>query len=675
LGRSQLTIDARIAPVAGRSRIVASAHSALIDAPELSTLRAGSDDRPGGPRSDAPALSAGFDLPDADVEFRLRRLRLDRTDLEDLAFVAHTRDGRLLPVSVTGRVVGTPFAADVEMDLQALPPSASLALTAGAIDVGALLRGLGIAEDIEGHVQALNVQVLGRGSTASEWVARSGFDVRVSGGSLVVRGAARSALAEMHVGEARISAVAGEPVQARLDGEIGRIPLTVEVTSGTLAAFARDARHVPFALVARSAGTHLGLDGEVSLPLGSGGKLNLVMRGERLDTLSALARVELPAWGPWSFSSPIHMTATGYKLPSLHASVGDSRLSGSAALDLSGPRPSLDLQVVAPAIQLDDFPLPERLTDSAAKSDDDRDLRQSASRMARHTNKLLSAGFLRRLDATIDVKAKEVLSGSDRLADGAIRLTLENGRLRIDPAVVNLPAGVARVSISYEPKGSVVDLGLAVRVERFDYGILARRFDRTAHLSGLFSLDLALFGSAGSLEEIRRNASGRVDFAVWPAELSGGMFNLWSVNLLLQLLPLVDPDTRPTVNCIIGRFDLDRGDLRDDKLLIDTSAVRIRGSGHANLSTEELEFTFRPRAKGFALFRLQTPLRVSGTLGDQRFGFSRFDVVESALRLVASPILLPLERFTLGPLPRDGADVCTNPMRAGLTPAAASTAP
>jgi hypothetical protein len=31
---------------------------------------------------------------------------------------------------------------------------------------------------------------------------------------------------------------------------------------------------------------------------------------------------------------------------------------------------------------------------------------------------------------------------------------------------------------------------------------------------------------------------------------------------------------------------------------------------------------------------------------------------------MASPILLPIEWFTLGPLPRDGADVCTNPLRA-----------
>ena len=71
------------------------------------------------------------------------------------------------------------------------------------------------------------------------------------------------------------------------------------------------------------------------------------------------------------------------------------------------------------------------------------------------------------------------------------------------------------------------------------------------------------------------------------------------------------------MNCIVGRFDLERGVLSDDKILIDTTALRIRGTGHANLRTEELAYVFRPRAKGFALFRLQAPLRVSGTLTDQ----------------------------------------------------------
>jgi hypothetical protein len=344
--------------------------------------------------------------------------------------------------------------------------------------------------------------------------------------------------------------------------------------------------------------------------------------------------------------------------------VGRSRLSGSGKLDLSGPRPYLDVQVAAPSIQLDDFPLPERLAESPAPPGDGRGLRGAASRMAGHTDKLLSAAFLRRLDATVDVTAEEVLSGDDRLGDGSLRLKLAGGHLYLDPAVVNIPGGAMRLSISYDLKDAEVELAVTARVERFDYGIIARRLDRTDDLRGLFSLNLELAGTAPSLDTIMRNANGRVDFAVWPEELRSGAFNLWSVNLVLRLLPLIDPDPRPKVNCLVGRFDLKDGDLSDDKILIDTSAVRIRGAGHANLATEELEFVFRPRAKGIALFRLQTPLRVTGTLGDQRFGFTRIDVVESVLRLIASPVLLPIERFTLGPLPRDGADVCTEPLRA-----------
>jgi hypothetical protein len=122
------------------------------------------------------------------------------------------------------------------------------------------------------------------------------------------------------------------------------------------------------------------------------------------------------------------------------------------------------------------------------------------------------------------------------------------------------------------------------------------------------------------------------------------------------------------VNCVVGRFDLRDGVLSDDQILIDTTRLRVRGAGRADLGSEELSFVFRPRAKGFALFRLQTPLRVTGTLTDQRFGFNRRDLVESTLRLVASPILLPIERFTLGPLPVDGADICTNPLRARAEP-------
>lgn len=162
------------------------------------------------------------------------------------------------------------------------------------------------------------------------------------------------------------------------------------------------------------------------------------------------------------------------------------------------------------------------------------------------------------------------------------------------------------------------------------------------------------------------DADGRIDFAIWPEEVRGGTFNLWSVNLvnlLLAVLPVIDPGGESQVNCIVGRFDLEEGVVSDDKILIDTTRVRVRGAGSANLRTEVLDFVFRPRAKGLALFRLQNPLRVTGTLTDYRIGIDRRDLLPSTLRMLASPIIVPWEWLTLGPLPRDGADVCTDPLR------------
>ena len=84
------------------------------------------------------------------------------------------------------------------------------------------------------------------------------------------------------------------------------------------------------------------------------------MSGERLDSLSELARVELPAWGPWSLRGPIRMSATGYEVQGLTLNVGRSRLGGSGTLDVSGPRPRLQMQVAAPT------PPARRLPDAAA---------------------------------------------------------------------------------------------------------------------------------------------------------------------------------------------------------------------------------------------------------------------------------------------------------------------
>lgn len=659
LGRSELTLDARQTRVGDRPTIVASVRSPLIDVPELATLRAST-----GRSNEVPVFPDALDLADVDLDLALQHVLLGRTDLADVGFVAKIREGRLLPSAITGKVAGVPFAGLVGLDLRSEPPEARLDLSTGEIDVGALLRDIGAAEDIDGRADKLQLTLRGRGNTLRELARLSTFEARVIGGRISVLGALERPVAEIRVSEAMIGALAGEPIRVRLDGTLDGTAIDIRLSSGTLADLLRDATHLPFSLAAQAAGARLTLEGDVALPLGRAGQLTFEMSGERLDSLSALARVELPAWGPWSLRGPLHMTPSGYEIQGLLLRVGENRLKGNGRLDVSGPRPRLDVRVSAPSIQLDDFPLPERLADAPPRAITVEALRQTASQVAGQTERLLGAGFLRRLDAYLDVEVQEVLSGSDRLADGSLRVQVVDGRIFFGPAVVNIPGGTLRLAAEYDPTLSEIELAAGAYVERFDYGIIARRLGRADDIRGLVSLDLELAGRAPSLDTIMHHAEGRLKVTVWPTELRSGIFSLWTVNLVLALVPLVDPGGDASVNCVVGRFVLKDGKLSDDEIIIDTTRVRIRGVGSVNLASEQLAFVFRPRAKGFAPFRLQTPLRVSGTLTDFRIGIARRDLIESVVRLIASPILLPIEWFTLGPLPRDGADVCTNPLRA-----------
>lgn len=662
LGRSRLLVDARHDRSSGRPLTTARVRSPLIDAAQLATLLArGRAPAQAGTRLDAPLLAGSLHLADADLDLQLRQVWLGRTELADVVMSARAREGRLLPSPASGRLAGAPFTALVALDARGEVPSARLDLSARDIDIGALLGTLGVAEGLDARAGSLQLALQARGNSLRELAAHTALDAQLSGGSFSVPGSAQRPAAEIRLHEAGIEAPAGEPIRLRLNGMLDETPMRLQLSTGSFADFAGDVARVPFALQAQAAGTRLSLEGEAALPLGRAGQLTLEMGGQRLDSLNDLVRVELPPWGPWSLRGPIRKTAKGYDVQALTLAVGQSRLGGSGQLDLSGPRPRAEVRVAAPSIQLDDFPMPQRLIDAPEPALRDDGLRGTAMRTAGRIDRMLGARFLRRFDATVAVQADEVLAGTDRLADGAIQLTLQQGRLALDPAVLNLPGGSMRLSMVYDLKQSEVDFQVAAQIERFDYGIIARRLRRADDLRGLFSLNLALAGTAPSLDAVMPHASGTLDVAVWPTEMRAGVFNLWSANLVLTLLPLIDPGQKSQVNCIVGRFDLKDGDLRDDKFLIDTTTVRIRGTGHADLRAGELEAVFRPRAKGLGLFRLQTPLRVSGTLFDQRF--QPTEVVPSMLRMIASPVLVPIEYFTLGPLPRDGADVCTDPIR------------
>jgi AsmA family protein len=665
LGRSDATVDARMARASAHGVGAVRLRSARLDLSELATLRPGAGAAGPGAAGSVGWPTAGTDL---DLSAELQQLWLGGVELRDLGLAATVRQGVLLASPLHASIAGARFEGSVAFDPLARPMNGRVELASGPLDVGRLLRDAGLAGPwLDGRADTLRVAVRSQGRDLSELAAGADLQASWVGGALTLHAPGRRRTVQLRLHEAELALPAGQPLQARLNGVLDDTPLQMELRLATLAELQHRRSALPFALTARAAGAEIALDGQVALPLGRDASLQLRLGGARLDSLNVLAGVELPPWGPWSVQGPLLLTPSGYELPGLQLRVGQSRLDGSVRLDLDGPRPHLALQVLAPSIQLDDFPPPAQLADPPPRRPAFSALRDKAgavaSQVSGQTDRLLGARFLRRFDADVDIQVKELRSGPDRVADFATRLALRDGRLDMDPLVARVPGGQLRLSAAYDVTAPELSLSLAAAIDRFDYGIIARRLGRGTDVRGHFSLQLALHGRAPSLDTVLHHASGHVDIAVWPEGLRSGVFDLWSVNLVLALVPLIDPGGNSAVNCVVGRFDLHDGVLRDEQMFIDTTSVRIRGRGTANLRTEALDLVFRPRAKGVAIFRLQNPLRVTGTLFDQHLGFNRRDLPGSVLRLVASPVLWPIEQLTLGPLPRDGADLCTDPLR------------
>jgi len=205
-----------------------------------------------------------------------------------------------------------------------------------------------------------------------------------------------------------------------------------------------------------------------------------------------------------------------------------------------------------------------------------------------------------------------------------------------------------------------------IQVDRFDYGILARRIKPDTDLRGTFSLNFRIDSRAPTLAQVMPHANGRIDFAVWPQNMRAGIFDLWAVNLFIALVPAVDPSQESKVNCAIGRFDLRDGKLSQDALLMDTSRMRVNGTAKVDFGTERLQMSLVPKPKVAQFFSLATPVQVAGELTDPKIGVAPGGVAETLARQAFSIVLVPIEKLTEPRIPRDGADICANAMRAQL---------
>ncbi|MFN0315637.1 MAG: AsmA family protein [Burkholderiales bacterium] len=629
---------------------------------------------PSKPVIELPILPQGIDLTDADIDVGIQRIALSPAPVTGITFTGKIREGKMYASPFAAVYAGTKLNGAIALDLREDEPQASVWVAASQVDIGRILRTLRLVETLDVKADLLQLQLLAKGHRLGEMLDRSALQAAVESGEIVVRDATGKGGLTIRLTKGQVEAKPQQPVHLDLDGLIDKTPVKIALASGSVSELVRAASHVPFNLSVEAAGTKLGLSGKVSLPISQQEvELELSVAGSNVNSLDELARTSLPHWGPYALTSRFRMSKAGYDMPGLALKVGSSELKGKGSVTLTGTRPKIEVQLSAPRVQLDDFKLEgwalaQKKPAKDEKKLSEEELRAKAKQASSQTQEMLSPATLKRQDMALLVEVGEVLSGADRLGSGSLRASLDDGKLLLGPVEVNVPGGSAKLWMGYHPTDSSIALDAKIRVDRFDYGVLARRLKPGSDLQGLFSLQMDLASNTPSLYRAMQNGNGRVDFAVWPKNMKSGIFDLWAVNLFVALIPAVDPGSESKVNCAVGRFDLKKGVLTEDSILLDTSRMRVSGKARVDFDSETLALQLAPKAKKAQFFSLATPIAVSGKITDPKIRVSAGAVAGTTARLFTSIVTTPFERLFAKAMPRDGGDVCANALSQNREP-------
>lgn len=625
---------------------------------------------------DVPLLKDDIVIGDADIDFRMDHLLVAGQNFKDLKFTGYIRDGRLKPSPLSAVYAGSWFYGDLALDLRQQSIESDFNLMVDRPDFGRMLSEMELMEDADIQLDKARFTLKLRGNTAAELIRTVELEAALEGGVLRLTDQNSGAVSEVMLNSGSISASPNMRMTLKMDGELKQLPVTFEVSTNPLNRLLTSRKNVNMQMSAHINDMSFLSYAVVNLPVNRrDARLGLIFRAPSLANLNPLLNVDMPPYGPITVNGRFGMTPDGYEVRQSKISVGDSHLTGEITLDTRG-KPELDIQLTAPSIQLDDF----RTGDWKAWSTDSEGIKEEKGTAASVKDEgekgekgekeqaLISLETLQQGNMDFRLDVNEVLSGEDQLGAGQLHIQLQDGELFLNPLHLALPGGEIKASGFLKPQEEGFSIGLKADVDHFDYGVLARRIDPETSMQGDVSFRMDILTSAASPDDLFSHAKGGFGFAVWPRDFEAGIIDLWAVGLASAVLPRLGPSDPSQLNCAVGTFKLEDGQMNDNVLMLDTSRMQVLGHSEVDFTHEQISLVLVPRAKTAQIFGLSLPVMVTGSFNDFGFGVPSGELIITTLRFITSPVVAPLRWLLEQPLEGDGSQLCEQMYRESPNP-------
>jgi uncharacterized protein involved in outer membrane biogenesis len=606
-----------------------------------------------------------------DLNVSLEELVMAGRSITDISLAAALQAGRLEVMPFQATFSNIAGAGKGVLDFQREEPELSLELEVTEIDVGGVLKDLGLVDEDEFlalSVARSRMRAESRGRTLAALRSQLIFSIEAREGVYRYQDPNTGGEVVIDLRHSSIAFNAGEKLALLLNGRVDSIPIDIalSIEDQQNSAWSTLDR-LPLHFSIASGDTLWELDGHVPIPLSlSGVTLSSRFKGKQLSDLNGLLDLSLPDIGPYEMFGTFSRNESGYLLEGLRVQVGSSLLVGSAAIDTAVLPPQVHISLESPLIQLDDFrSLKEGASGSHAvgagpgTQDEVAGSGPQPGPESDERRRFLSdQEVVESYNASVQVKVAEVLSGPDLLGGAAMHIEQRDGRLSIDPLEFRIPGGNVLIDLLRAPAGEKLFYRLNISIEDFDYGIIGRRIRPDTDMAGSLNLWAALEATSPDFRKLMENGSGSLNLSLHPQRMRTGVIDLWAVNLLSYLFSFLTDESQSRVNCLAGRFGLDSGRLTDEELLIDTSRIQIKGSVEIDFLSQQIRSYLRPIPKRPQFFSLATPIEIKGSFASPGVRLPATGVIGTIARVATSYIVVPIQWIILNKLPEDGSEQC-----------------
>jgi AsmA family protein len=369
----------------------------------------------------------------------------------------------------------------------------------------------------------------------------------------------------------------------------------------------KDGAYILSSLKADIDKTTISGEGKISDPENlKGVSFDINLNSASLSDLNTLAGSELPDMAPLAFSGKISDKGNNYEFKGFKLQVGDIKVSGEAAINISGKRPALTANLTSDTLNLIPF-MPEE--------------KEKQKKDKVFPSDPLPLEGLKAADVDLTFKTKKLITKDITINDANLSLKLNNGKLQLNKSG-KAAGGTLAVKVGLDASGKSAILNNDIELKQIDLGQLAATKDV---ISGAKTdITIKAKGSGTSVSKIMAGLNGKLLIKAGKGNISNKALDIASADALVSTLSLINPGANKqegsTLECAIVNFDIKDGIATADKGIgISTNRLYVYGGGTVNLKTEGLDIGIQPKARegvGLNLSQLAGLVRVGGTLAN-----------------------------------------------------------